>query len=88
MKTRFLLPLLLLLHLALLPALAQEPASSKEKKEKKKEATVYICDSKTASVYHSGEGCRGLNNCKHEIIEVTKKDAVNVYGRRACKICC
>ena len=52
-----------------------------------KETSVYICNSEKAVAYHSSKTCRGLNNCKHEILEVSKTDAVNAYGRRACKIC-
>ena len=48
---------------------------------------VYICNSKTAEVYHATKSCRGLDRCTHEIKAVSKKDAVDVYGRRACKIC-
>lgn len=53
----------------------------------KKETNVWICNSEKSVAYHSKKDCRGLNNCKHEIKEVTKTDAMNVYGRRACKIC-
>lgn len=48
---------------------------------------VYICNSTTASVYHSTKSCRGLGRCTHEIKEVSKEDAVKKYGRRACKVC-
>lgn len=46
---------------------------------------VLICDSRGAKVYHSYE-CRGLANCKHKVLTVTKSEAVKM-GRRACKIC-
>ncbi len=48
---------------------------------------VYICDSKTAYVYHSTENCPGLRHCTHDIIKVTLREAMNKYNRRACKIC-
>lgn len=48
---------------------------------------VYICNSSTAYVYHSSKDCRGLSHCTHEIVRVLLSDAVNKYGRRACKIC-
>lgn len=53
----------------------------------KKETLVYICDSRTAYVYHTGRSCRGLNRCSHGVLRVSITDAKNVYGRRACKIC-
>lgn len=48
---------------------------------------VYVCDSKTSVAYHASKDCRGLNKCTHEIIYITKKDAMENYGKRACKIC-
>jgi hypothetical protein len=48
---------------------------------------VYICNSGTAIVYHKDLRCRGIKSCTHEIKEVSLKEAVNKYGRRACKIC-
>ena len=47
--------------------------------------TVYICV--TGEVYHASTSCRGLRNAKHDIISVSKDDAINKYKRRACKIC-
>ena len=49
--------------------------------------SVYICFSSTAHVYHSSRNCSGLSHCTHEIIKVSLSDAINKYGRRACKIC-
>jgi hypothetical protein len=48
---------------------------------------VYICVSSGATVYHQKKTCRGLGSCKHEIKEVTEKEAIDDYGRRKCKIC-
>lgn len=36
---------------------------------------VYICDSKGAKKYHLTKDCRGLSNCKHDIIKKSKADA-------------
>ncbi|MDH4472988.1 MAG: hypothetical protein QE487_10315 [Fluviicola sp.] len=36
---------------------------------------VYICDSKDAKKFHLVEKCRGLSNCKHEIVFVTRETA-------------
>lgn len=51
------------------------------------DAKVFVCDSSTSVAYHSSKNCRGLQKCTHEIINVPKNDAINVYGKRACKIC-
>jgi hypothetical protein len=48
---------------------------------------VYICDNKTSTVYHVKKTCSSLNNCKHEIITITKEDAEKKFGKRACKNC-
>ena len=48
---------------------------------------VYVCDSDTSVAYHQSKECRGLNRCTHTIIYITKKEAINTYGKRACKIC-
>lgn len=48
---------------------------------------VYICTGGYSKKYHSSSGCRGLDNCKGQIIEVSLYDAINKYGRTPCKIC-
>lgn len=48
---------------------------------------VYVCNSSTSVAYHQDRDCRGLGRCRHEIIYVTQEEAVNTYGKRACKIC-
>lgn len=46
--------------------------------------TVYVCDSKNATKYHYKENCRGLSNCKHQIlsmdIEKAKKSGKSLCG--------
>ncbi|MDG1333023.1 MAG: hypothetical protein P8P74_11885 [Crocinitomicaceae bacterium] len=37
---------------------------------------VYICDSENAVAYHYTKECRGIKRCTHEILKVTKKEAV------------
>jgi hypothetical protein len=49
--------------------------------------SVYVCDSKTSVAYHAIKNCKGLNKCTHEIIKVSKAEAVDVYKKRACKLC-
>lgn len=49
--------------------------------------SVYICNSSGAYAYHIRINCSGLQRCTHGIIKVSKKDAINIYRRSACKIC-
>lgn len=44
---------------------------------------VYICDSPNAEKFHLDKECRGLNNCKHEIISSTR-DAARQRGLTLC----
>lgn len=39
---------------------------------------VYICGPKGAKKYHLSKACRGLSNCKHEVVKKTKSDAENL----------
>lgn len=49
---------------------------------------VYVCVSPTSIAYHkSKNGCKGIQACTHQIIKVSKADAINKYKYRACKIC-
>ncbi len=41
----------------------------------KEEDTVYLCGAKGASKYHYTENCRGLNACKHEIVQKKLSEA-------------
>lgn len=40
--------------------------------------TVYVCQSSGAKKYHYSSSCRGLSNCKHEIVTMAKKEAENI----------
>ncbi|KQS92768.1 hypothetical protein [Chryseobacterium sp. Leaf394] len=44
---------------------------------------VYLCDSPGGKKYHYNKSCRGLSNCKHEIIKVSLKKAQNL-GKTLC----
>lgn len=44
---------------------------------------VYLCDSPGGKKYHYNKSCRGLSNCKHEIIKVTLKKA-QTLGKTLC----
>jgi len=48
--------------------------------------TVYICNSESATKYHSKEDCRGLNACKAEIKSIDRQDAIK-KGRDECGWC-
>jgi len=49
---------------------------------------VYICVSPTAEAYHkSKDGCKGIMACTHQVMKVSKEDAIKKYKYRACKIC-
>ena len=48
---------------------------------------VYICKGPRSQCYHRTPNCSGLNSCSTQIYKVTEYEAVNNYGRRACKKC-
>ena len=48
---------------------------------------VYICAGGIAYAYHEFRNCFGPNNCTHEIIKITIKEAVDKYSRKPCKRC-
>lgn len=48
---------------------------------------VFICTGPQSRVYHKTKSCKGLRSCSKDIIQVTKKEAIERYGRRACKVC-
>lgn len=47
------------------------------------ETSVYLCNSSGGKKYHYKENCRGLSNCKHEIIKVTLQEAQK-RGKTLC----
>jgi hypothetical protein len=60
-----------------------QPATKKIKKE----TIVYICDSKNSYAYHASKTCMGISKCRHQLIALTKADAVTKYHRKACRVC-
>jgi len=44
---------------------------------------VYICKSKNAKRYHLIEDCRGLKNCKAEVVKVTLQEC-EAQGKTLC----
>lgn len=67
--------------------IAQTQTTQPKKKEQKKETQVYVCDSRSAYVYHLSRSCRGLIRCTHGLLKMGLSEAKNNYGRRDCKIC-
>lgn len=45
--------------------------------------TVYVCKSSSATKYHLSKGCKGLENCKSDVIEVKLKVAKK-EGKELC----
>lgn len=52
----------------------------------KSENTVYVCTGKSAKKYHKSSSCKGLRNCKGDIV-VMEKNRAEAMGRRPCRIC-
>lgn len=50
---------------------------------KNEDSKVFICGVRGAKKYHYNENCRGLNNCKHEIKNVSISEAKG-YGLTLC----
>lgn len=38
---------------------------------------VYVCDSKHAKKYHLTEDCQGLKKCIHQVIKLSREQALN-----------
>ena len=61
------------LHLAYAQGASAQPVAT----------TVYVCTGVYATKYHYTSGCRGLNNCKGDIVEVDLARAREA-GRTLC----
>jgi hypothetical protein len=46
---------------------------------------VYVCHSTASVAYNVSKNCKGLNRCTHEIIYVSKIDAVDKYGKELAR---
>lgn len=57
-----------------------------EKAEYSASSKVYVCTGGYATKYHKTSKCRGLGNCKAEIVSVTEESAIR-DGRTRCGIC-
>lgn len=47
---------------------------------------VYICTGSYSKRYHAYEDCKGLGNCRGDIINVSKEDAKK-RGLTHCRLC-
>lgn len=43
-----------------------------------KGSEVYLCNSPNGKKYHYTKNCKGLSNCRHEIIKVSLKKALEM----------
>ncbi len=58
-----------------------------KKKATKKGGGVFICDGATGYTYHSRKSCATLAKCKGRVLQMTKQEAIDNYGRKVCKNC-
>lgn len=47
---------------------------------------VYVCTGNYSKRYHSSPNCKGLHNCKGDIVKMTLDEATK-EGRTPCHIC-
>ena len=47
---------------------------------------VYVCTGPSARAYHTNEGCKGLERCSDNIMEMTEQEAIDM-GRHLCHYC-
>ena len=47
------------------------------------QSNVYLCDSAGGKKCHLTRNCRGLSNCRHEVVKVTLKKAQSL-GKTLC----
>lgn len=47
------------------------------------QSSVYLFDSAGGKKYHLTKNCRGLSNCRHEVVKVTLKKAQSL-GKTLC----
>lgn len=52
----------------------------------KSENTVYVCTGKSAKKYHKSSRCKGLRNCKGDIVKIERSRA-EAMGKTPCRIC-
>lgn len=45
---------------------------------------VFICDSESATKYHLKSNCKGLEKCDHEVLKITKEEAIKKGKTELC----
>lgn len=58
----------------------------KQSNPSQQQTIVYVCTGSYASKYHRVANCRGLGNCKGQIVKM-HRDKAAAQGRKACKLC-
>lgn len=58
-----------------------------KKKPVAKKGLVFICDGTGGYTFHSRKTCAELAKCKGRVLDMTKADAMNNWGRKQCKNC-
>jgi len=45
---------------------------------------VFVCDSEGSTKYHLKKNCKGLEKCKHEVLKITKEEAIKKGKTELC----
>ncbi len=61
-------------------------ADIQESVEMADEGMVYVCTGKYARAYHYNLLCKGLENCKKDVIVISEQEA-EAQGRHLCRYC-
>jgi len=66
----------------LLTSIIQLSADSLNSHQEEKK--VFICDSEGSTKYHLKKNCKGLEKCEHDILKLTKADAIKQGKTELC----
>jgi hypothetical protein len=69
------------------PAKSPAKKTAVKKKPAAKAGKVFICDGTNGYTFHSRKTCADLAKCKGRVLDMTKQDAINNWGRKQCKNC-
>lgn len=73
-----------ILTLSFLALIGSIDAQTEPQKKQSDTTKVYICDSGGATKYHLDKDCRGLGRCTHNIVLVTKSEAIRKGKELLC----
>lgn len=45
---------------------------------------VFVCDSENATKYHLKSNCKGLEKCDHDVLKLTKEEAIKKGKTELC----